>query len=59
MLFCLCIGISALADMQAGTVDYVNPLVGTDSEFALSNGNTYPATALPGGMNFWTPVTNP
>lgn len=36
---------------------YVNPLMGTDSEFALSNGNTYPAIALPWGMNFWTPQT--
>ncbi len=41
-----------------GLVDYVNPLVGTDSDFALSNGNTYPAIALPWGMNFWTPQTN-
>jgi predicted alpha-1,2-mannosidase len=39
-------------------VDYANPLVGTDSDVALSNGNTYPAIALPWGMNFWTPVTN-
>lgn len=38
-------------------VDYVNPLMGTDSEFSLSNGNTYPAIALPWGMNFWTPQT--
>lgn len=36
---------------------YVNPLMGTDSEFALSNGNTYPAVAMPWGMNFWTPQT--
>ena len=28
-------------------VDYVNPLMGTDSKFTLSNGNTYPAIALP------------
>lgn len=39
-------------------VAYVNPLVGTDSDFSLSNGNTYPAIALPWGMNFWTPMTN-
>jgi len=32
--------------------------MGTDSEFSLSNGNTYPAIALPWGMNFWTPMTN-
>lgn len=38
-------------------VDYVNPLVGTDSSFELSNGNTYPAIAIPWGMNFWTPQT--
>ncbi len=38
-------------------VDYVNPLVGTDSEYKLSTGNTYPAIALPWGMNFWTPQT--
>jgi len=39
-------------------VEYVNTLMGTDSEFALSNGNTYPAIATPWGMNFWTPQTN-
>ena len=33
-------------------VDYVNPLVGTQSKFTLSTGNTYPAVALPWGMNF-------
>ncbi|GAA3562096.1 GH92 family glycosyl hydrolase [Snuella lapsa] len=38
-------------------VDYVNPLMGTDSEFKLSNGNTYPAIATPWAMNFWTPQT--
>ncbi|WP_394370580.1 GH92 family glycosyl hydrolase [Snuella sedimenti] len=38
-------------------VDYVNPLMGTDSEFKLSNGNTYPAIARPWAMNFWTPQT--
>lgn len=38
-------------------VDYVSILVGTQSEFELSNGNTYPAIARPWGMNFWTPQT--
>lgn len=38
-------------------VDYVNPLMGTDSNIALSTGNTYPAIAMPWGMNFWTPQT--
>ena len=36
---------------------YVNPLMGTDSTFELSNGNTYPAIAVPWGMHFWTPQT--
>ncbi len=39
-------------------VDYVNPLMGTDSKYSLSNGNTYPAIATPWGMNFWTPMTS-
>ena len=45
---------------KAATVDYasyVNPLVGTESTFELSTGNTYPAIARPWGMNFWTPQT--
>ena len=42
---------------QKQPVDYVNPLMGTDSKISLSNGNTYPAIALPWGMNFWKPQT--
>ena len=38
-------------------VEYVNPLIGSDSKPSLSNGNTYPAIALPWGMNFWMPQT--
>jgi predicted alpha-1,2-mannosidase len=38
-------------------VDYVNVLVGTQSKFELSTGNTYPAIAMPWGMNFWSPQT--
>ena len=64
-LICLLLtGLSLRVSGQASTsgstvslVDYVNPLVGTDSEFKLSNGNTYPAIARPWGMNFWTPMT--
>ncbi|GGW84838.1 GH92 family glycosyl hydrolase [Alteromonas halophila] len=40
-------------------VQYVNPLMGTDSTFSLSNGNTYPAVANPWGMHFWTAMTAP
>jgi len=46
---------------QAGKVtdpvDWINPLMGTASKPSLSNGNTYPAIAVPWGMNFWTPQT--
>ena len=38
-------------------IDWVNPLMGTDSNYRLSNGNVYPAIAMPWGMNFWTPQT--
>ena len=38
-------------------VDYVNTLVGSQSSFQLSTGNTYPAIAMPWGMNFWVPQT--
>ena len=38
-------------------VDFVNPLVGSDSNPELSTGNTYPAIAMPWGMNFWVPQT--
>ena len=43
---------------QVSLVDYVNPLMGTDSKHSLSNGNTYPAIATPWAMNFWTPMTS-
>jgi len=38
-------------------VDWINPLMGTQSKPSLSNGNTYPAIGLPWGMNMWTPQT--
>lgn len=43
---------------QTNLLEHVNPLMGTDSDFSLSNGNTYPAIATPWGMNFWTPMTS-
>src|SRR5471030_1714015 len=36
---------------------WVNPLMGTDSKYSLSNGNTYPAIEMPWGMNAWMPQT--
>ena len=38
-------------------VDWVNPLMGTQSTRELSNGNTYPAIGVPWGMNLWSPQT--
>jgi predicted alpha-1,2-mannosidase len=40
-------------------VEWVNPLMGTDSKHSLSNGNTYPSVCVPWGMNFWMPQTGP
>ena len=48
---------SAQVSKVTDLVDYINPLMGTASKPSLSNGNTYPAVALPWGMNFWTPQT--
>lgn len=49
--------ISLAAVAQTDYTVYVNPLIGSQSSFELSTGNTYPATARPWGMNFWTPQT--
>lgn len=63
-IFKTCLSVLALVSaMNASAldkpspVDYVNPLVGTQSKVSLSTGNTYPAIALPWGMNFWMPQT--
>ena len=60
LLVGICLGCMSHFCRANGTVnyvDYVNPLVGTQSSFELSAGNTYPAIARPWGMNFWTPQT--
>ncbi|MDD4159059.1 MAG: GH92 family glycosyl hydrolase [Proteiniphilum sp.] len=58
---CVLLLMSAAAPVTGQTcndpVDDVNVLMGTQSEFALSNGNTYPAIARPWGMHCWTPQT--
>ena len=46
-----------LQAQEISYVDYVNPLVGTLSDFELSSGNTYPVISRPWGMNSWTPQT--
>ncbi|MCP9750021.1 GH92 family glycosyl hydrolase [Ferruginibacter sp. HRS2-29] len=44
-------------DKVTDPVEWINPLMGTDSKPDLSNGNTYPAVAVPWAMNMWTPQT--
>lgn len=56
-LLVLFIFLSIAYMMASSPVDYVNALIGTQSKHSLSNGNTYPAVAMPWGMNFWTPQT--
>ena len=48
-------GCSEYVETVSEPVDYVSTLTGTLSHHAFSTGNTYPAVALPWGMNFWTP----
>lgn len=57
-LICWSIGLSAFAQSAFQPEELVNPLMGTDSKRSFSSGNTYPAIAVPWGMNFWTPQTN-
>ena len=44
---------------KADLTQYVNTLQGTHSNFGLSHGNTFPATAMPFGVHMWTPQTGP
>jgi len=53
----LCGAVFTAAAQQKDLVAYASTLQGTNSEFALSHGNTYPATALPFGMHAWSPQT--
>nr|WP_241265473.1 GH92 family glycosyl hydrolase [Streptomyces boncukensis] len=46
------------AKPKAQLSDYVNTTRGTHSSGSFSRGNNFPATAVPNGFNFWTPVTN-
>ncbi|QCX79696.1 Glycosyl hydrolase family 92 [Streptomyces sp. YIM 121038] len=43
---------------KAHPSDYASTTRGTNSSRDFSRGNTFPATAVPHGFNFWTPVTN-
>ena len=56
LLMTLWLGVSVKA-VSLEPVDYVSTLVGTESSFELSTGNTYPAIGMPWGMNYWVPQT--
>ncbi|MFF7209706.1 GH92 family glycosyl hydrolase [Streptomyces sp. NPDC008238] len=43
---------------KAHKSDYALTTRGTNSSGSFSRGNNFPATAVPHGFNFWTPVTN-
>jgi predicted alpha-1,2-mannosidase len=43
---------------RAHLADYALTTRGTHSSGGFSRGNDFPATAVPHGFNFWTPVTN-
>ncbi|MRG47366.1 glycoside hydrolase family 92 protein [Chitinophaga sp. SYP-B3965] len=61
LIIALCAGMQVNAQTVSKVTDpveWINPLMGTDSKGSLSNGNTYPAIAVPWGMNFWMPQTN-
>ncbi|MDN3546932.1 GH92 family glycosyl hydrolase [Mucilaginibacter aquaedulcis] len=49
--------VTRLFAQDANLVKYVNTRQGTNTKFEFSYGNTYPATALPFGMNTWTAQT--
>ena len=53
----LLIACQSTATAKLQPVDYVSTLVGTESNYNLSTGNTYPAVAMPWGMNFWVAQT--
>ena len=57
ILLTACLIACSLMTEAKDWTQYVNPLMGTQSSFELSTGNTYPAIARPWGMNFWTPQT--
>ena len=54
----LSIGAAPAANTSKSYVDHVDTRRGTNSSGSFSRGNNLPATALPNGFNFYTPVTD-
>jgi predicted alpha-1,2-mannosidase len=51
------LSVRAGSPQRTSLADLPDPLVGTDSSYELSRGNTYPAVFLPFGMIAWTAQT--
>ena len=52
------IAINPVHTLPTHLSDHVSTLRGTNSSGGYSRGNNFPATAVPHGFNFWTPVTD-
>jgi predicted alpha-1,2-mannosidase len=50
--------VNSATAQQADLLKYVNTLQGTDSNYGLSYGNTYPTIGLPFAEHFYSPQTN-
>jgi len=48
---------AAPVDTRREPADYVDTRRGSNANGRFSRGNNFPATAVPHGFNFWTPVT--
>ena len=57
LIFCSFLLLNRAAAQEPDLVRYVNTLQGTDSEWALSYGSTYPTVGLPFGQHFYSAQT--
>src|SRR5690554_468330 len=57
IILCGYLGLCKSNAQKADLVKYVNTLQGTDSEWALSYGSTYPTVGLPFGQHFYSAQT--
>ena len=57
LLTSIAVASAFIASAITDPVEYVNTLMGTQSKFSLSNGNTTPTVCVPWGMNEWIPQT--
>ena len=58
LLLIACVLSCTLLSQAKDWTQYVNPLMGSQSTFELSTGNTYPAIARPWGSSCLSPAFN-